>query len=334
MTLSHARQDPSLVARLGRRVALRYADGADPALDRPAHVRAGSGLARVGDRLVVVQDDAAFLALVEPATGLAHAVPLPADDDGRRQFSTDRGNKDRKYDLEACVVLPFAGGVRVLAFGSGSTPRRERVLVATFPDGAPDPARADVRFVDAAPLYDALRAAPGFAGSELNVEGVVVVDDRVRLFGRGNGAARGGVAPVSATGDVPRDALLAFLLDGGPVPTLAAVRPYALGDVDGAALAFTDAAMLADGTILYAAAAERSPNTYDDGEVTGSALGLLAPDGSARWTPVLDANGAPFRGKVEGVLPRAADGSSLWLVTDADDPDAPTELHEATLQGL
>jgi len=331
-----AEHDPMLVARLGQRVSLCYAGGADATLDRPAHVRAGSGLARVGDRLVVVQDDAAFLALVDPRTGLADAVTLPADDDGRRQFGSARGNKDRKYDLEACLALPpdARGAVRVLAFGSGSTPRRERVLVATFPDGAPDPARADVALVDAAPLYAALRDAPAFAGSELNVEGAALVGDRVRLFGRGNGAARGGVLPVSATCELRHDALLAFLLDGGPVPAVEAVRPFALGEIDGAPLAFTDAAVLAGGTILYAAAAERSPNTYDDGEVTGSALGLIAPDGAARWTPVLDANGAPFRGKVEGVLPRVADGSSLWLVTDADDPDAPTELHEATLHGV
>jgi hypothetical protein len=142
------------------------------------------------------------------------------------------------------------------------------------------------------------------------------------------------VLPVSATGDVALDALLAFLLDGGPVPALHAVRPYALGAIDGAALGFTDAAALDGGTILYAAAAERSPNTYDDGEVTGSALGLLAPDGTARGAPVLDAAGAPSRGTVEGVLPRAADGSSCWLVTDPDDPDAPTVLHEATLRGV
>lgn len=334
----HATRDDALVARLGRCVALRYADGADPSLDRPAHVRAGSGLARVGDRLVVVQDDAAFVALVDPRTGLADAVTLPADDDGRRQFGTARGNKERKYDLEACLALPadVGGAVRVLAFGSGSTPRRERVLVVTFPDGAPDAARAAVAFVDAAPLYAALRAAPAFAGSELNVEGAALVGDRVRLFGRGNGAPRDGQAAVSATGDLALAPLLAFLLDGGPVPALLAASPYALGDVEGAALGFTDAATLDDGTIVYAAAAERSPNAVDDGEVTGSALGLIGADGAARWTPVLDADGVPFRGKVEGVLPQdgtpAADGARLWVVTDPDDPDAPSALYEATLQ--
>ncbi|MGZ8378580.1 MAG: DUF6929 family protein [Gemmatirosa sp.] len=328
-----AHRDPALVARLGPPIALRYADGADESLDRPAHVRAGSGLARVGDRLVVVQDGAAFLALVDPRTGLADAVTLPADDDGRRQFSTARGNKDRKYDLEACLALPAdAGVVRLLAFGSGSTARRERVLVTTFPDGAPDPARADVAFVDAAPLYAALRDAPGFAGSELNVEGAALVGRRVRLFGRGNGATRDGVEAVSATGEVELDALLAFLLRDGPVPALRAVMPYALGEIDGAVLAFTDAATLADGTILYAAAAERSPNSYDDGEVTGSALGLIGADGGARWAPVLDAGGAPFRGKIEGVLPGAGEPGRFWVVTDADDAEAPSTLHEATLR--
>jgi hypothetical protein len=137
---------------------------------------------------------------------------------------------------------------------------------------------------------------------------------------------------------VDAGALLAFLLADGAPPGLHDGRRYVLGEVEGAPLAFTDAAVLPDGTLLYAAAAERSPNAYDDGEVTGSALGLLDAAGGARWAPLVDAAGAPFRGKVEGVLPRdevRADdppgGVRLWVVTDPDDTEAPSMLYPATL---
>ena len=330
-----AQRASTLVARMVARYPMRYADGADEALDRPAHVRAGSGLVRVGDRLAVIQDDAAFVALVDPETGLADSLPLPPDDDGRRQFGTARGNKHRKYDLEACVALPAVGrtdAVRLLGFGSGSMPRREHVLVATLPHAAADLARAEVALVHAPALYAALRAEPAFAGSELNVEGATLVGERVRLFGRGNGATREGVAAVSATCDLDAAALLAYLAGTGPVPALHAVRAYDLGTIEDTALAFTDACLLPDGTLLYSAAAERSPNVVDDGEVVGSVLGLLAADGSAHWTPLLDLDGTPYRGKVEGLLPANVDGTRLWTVTDVDDPEVPSELGIVELQ--
>jgi len=41
-----------------RSCVLRYRDVADPGLDRPAFARAASGVAWLGPRLAVVQDDA------------------------------------------------------------------------------------------------------------------------------------------------------------------------------------------------------------------------------------------------------------------------------------
>src|SRR5688572_15467550 len=104
------RQDAALHARVVRTTELRYAAGADAALDRPAHLRAGSGIAWVGGRLAVVQDDAAFLAWVDPATGLADSLPLLRGADGARQFGDDRGNKHLKPDFESCVAVPWEGG--------------------------------------------------------------------------------------------------------------------------------------------------------------------------------------------------------------------------------
>jgi hypothetical protein len=43
----HGVADPALEARIVEQRALYYQDGAQPAADRPAHVRAASSLARV-----------------------------------------------------------------------------------------------------------------------------------------------------------------------------------------------------------------------------------------------------------------------------------------------
>jgi hypothetical protein len=332
-----ARHDPALTARVAATRPMTYAAGADPAEDRPAHVRAGSGVAVVetpsGPRLAVVQDDAHFVALVDPATGLAEAVPLPPGVGGRRLFDTTRGNKHHKLDLEACLVVadPVGGAPVLLAFGSGSTDARERVAVVRGLADRPA-AEADVTLADASALYAALRAEPAFAGTELNVEGAARVrgpgGDAVRLFARGNGAGGQG----SATCDLPLGPLLAYLLDAAPAPppAAAAVTRYDLGSIDGERLGFTDAIPYAGG-VLYLAAAEASADVVEDGPVAGSAVGLIAPDGTTRWAPLVDAGGGAFAHKAEGVA-EAAPGR-LWVVLDVDDPEAPSLLCEVTLEG-
>jgi glucose-1-phosphate adenylyltransferase len=112
-----------------------------------------------GERFAVVQDDANFLALVDPATGLADAVTFPAGVGGRRTFSKAEGTKEHKLDLEACCMVahPSRPGERLLvAFGSGSTDRREQVVVVEGLETGPADA-ARVTLVDASALYAALR---------------------------------------------------------------------------------------------------------------------------------------------------------------------------------
>jgi hypothetical protein len=327
MPIVHARPDPSLAARVVRSVPLLYREGADPSLDRPAHVRAASGMARVGGRVAVVQDDANFVALVDPETGRAMAVTLPAGEDGARQFDDLRGNKRWKMDLESCEVLRGADGRGMLAgFGSGSSPMRERIVLVRGL-GAGD---AEVEVVDASALYARLRAETDFAGSELNIEGVALVGGTLRVFNRGNGAPHGDLHPVDATCDLDLAALLAFLRDPSrPPPEPRNVTQYALGDVDGFPLTFTDAAAYGD-AILYTAAAEDSPDATRDGPVSGSAIGIVR-GGEARFCVVTNADGSRYAGKIEGILPRAP--GRAWVVIDRDDPTVPSELSEVVLQG-
>ncbi len=312
----------TLRATVEREVAMRYRDGADAGSDRPAFVRAGSGVTWWKGRLAVVQDDTAFIALVDPETGLADAIALPSAD-GVRQFGKDRGNKHLKPDLEAVLTLPDG---RLVAFGSGSTPARERLLVLGV-EAAP-------RWVDASPLYRALREAREFSGSELNIEGAMVRGDRVILFQRGNGATIDGVAPVNATVALSLGELIVSLSrwesgEAAPSPALGDVRAYDLGTVANVALSFTDATPWSaehPGRVAWIGAAEDSPDTYRDGECVGAALGWIDPDGGVMQAPLRTPDGALYTTKAEGLVFDRDDPTVAWVVCDVDDPTRPSCL--------
>ena len=84
----------------------------------------------------------------------------------------------------------------------------------------------------------------------------------------------------------------------------------ALGKLDGVYLSFTDATPLASGELLLSAAAESSPNTYDDGPCAGAVIGWLTlPNRVRRIERVAPAH------KVEGIaLVHGSAERDLWLL--------------------
>ena len=322
--------DVAIAAVVLSRTPLYYREGAEPALDRPAHVRAGSSMAWVPGGIAVVQDDANFLAVHDPDIRRTWSIALPAGEEGRRQFDDGRGNKKYKLDLEACVSIEREGDTILLALGSGSSERRDQaVIVRDWTTGSPA-----VSVVELPRLYESLRRTTAFAGSELNVEGAVVLGDRLRLFGRGNGAPRDGVPATSATCDLNLSIFLehVFAPDRNPAPQPENVVRYDLGALGGIALGFTDAASWRDG-VLYSATAEDSPDVTRDGRVAGSAIGFIDAAGTARWTQIIETSGEPFVGKVEGLLVSKDAPDRLFVVGDDDDPDAPSSLLLVELRG-
>jgi hypothetical protein len=159
-----ARRDERLGATVVSRRPLLYAEGSDRKEDRPAFVRAGSGLAQFGKWFAVVQDDADFVAFIDVASGRVDSVALPRRGTRARVFDDERGNKADKLDFEACFVASVRGTESLVAFGSGSTRSRESVLVLSA-----DGDDFETRLVAVPSLYAAFRAAPAFSGSELNI---------------------------------------------------------------------------------------------------------------------------------------------------------------------
>jgi hypothetical protein len=270
----------------------------------------------------VIQDDACFLAVIDPASGRAVDVAFPGE--GPRQFDDTRGNKKQKLDLEAAFVT--LDGRLLVALGSGSSPLRERVVLVEDPSG-PKP---HIAITNAPHLYAQLRADRSFSGSELNVEGAVVAGDDLLLFQRGNGApaVAGGssLAPVDATARIALAPLLAHLEGNGPLPPLRDVIAWDLGSVSGKRLTFTDGS--AQGSALaFLACAEDSPDATRDGPVSAVMIGRLDEAGRvAELGPILDERGTPLLDKAEGLAFDPNDPASAFVVTDRDDPAAPSEL--------
>jgi hypothetical protein len=324
--------DAALSARVVARRQLRYAEGPSVAADRPAHVRAASGMAWVGCELALVQDDANFVALVDPASGAARSIELPRGAGGRRRFDDRIGNKDDKLDLEAAFIAEVAGRSTLVALGSGARPARRRVVL--WSDGQPP------RVVAADDLYRAMEEVAELRGCELNLEGAALLPDgRLRIFQRGNGDLARAEPPVDATWDVSWPRVAEFLAQRGPAPrpAIGEIAQYDLGRLGGVRLTFTDAAWSpSHHHLFYLAAAERSPDAVRDGEVLGTALGVfdhLDGAGPLRFALLAGDDGTALAIKGEGLAFDPTHPRRALVSVDADDPDRPSELVEVALAG-
>lgn len=301
---------------------LLYTGGAVVGEDVPAHVRAGSALAVTSDRVVVFQDDTNVVAVLDRKTETITPILLPRGSDGSRQFGGGRPNKKQKLDLEACVTL---ADQTVIAFGSGSTALRERVVVLSR-DEIPG-----AELLALPSLYQAFRREKSFSGSELNIEGVARVGSKLRFFQRGNGAPVDGIMPLDATAELEIDCILALLKGEQCAIDLSNIVQYDLGKIYSVRATFTDAWSHGDEPVWFLASAEDSPDTYQDGVVMGSAIGCIFADKTTHIALIRQADGTPFCEKAEGLAMDPHDPTRAFVVVDKDDASKASELYEIKL---
>lgn len=285
--------------------------------DHPPHVSAASSLVRHAGRVFVVADDEySLLTFSEKDPGPGHFMrilegDLPRDEEAR---------KKEKADLESLALLPPFPGCEegsLLALGSGSSDKRNRgVLIALDDDGGPADRHVPI---DLRPLYR--RLAEDI--EDLNIEGAEVVDDTMWLMQRGNAGGDNALINLSldeVTRVLASDRVL-------PAEAVRAIDHVDLGQHHGERLCFSDASALRDGRIVFAASTEASEGAVDDGRSYGSALGIIERDGSVSFVEPVDQII-----KIEGIDARSeADAVHVLMVTDADDPDAPSPLLEARI---
>ena len=285
---------------------------------RPTYISAASGLVRIASWLYVVADDEHHLGVFREGSLSPGSLfrlmegDLPPDKEDR---------KKHKPDFEALVRLPPFGDCThgaLLAVGSGSRDNRRQGVLVRLTDagalrGAPNP--VDLSFI-LRPHEEVFAA--------VNIEGAVVTSAELLLFQRGN--------KKHSANAIVRYSLPAFLesLRAEKPPPLVPLTQqfFDLGKVNDVPLTFTDAAALPNGDLLFSAVAEDTDDSYNDGLCAGSAIGIIAANGTLRWIKTL---AIPL--KIEGVdAHRVGDDLAILAVTDADDIAVPSKLLSFTVR--
>lgn len=301
---------------------LRTLDLHTPLSDgRHAHFSAASGLVVRGEKFYVIADDEVHLACFTldsktPGCGvLLFADHLP---DGKK------ARKAAKPDLETLGMLMPSAHYKhgaLLALGSGSKPNRQTgVLVPFLEEGN---SLGPPQILDLSLLYDALRER----FSSLNIEGLALTQETITLLQRGNASDSSNALIALSLTDF-------LAITTGKVSSIPAakldIHTVDLGCLEKVPLGFTDGIVLADGNILFSAAAEDTQDTYSDGHCAGSVIGVVTTGGVILRMKRLDR-----ACKVEGIATRMENGKGvLLMVTDADDEKVPALLLKTDLFNL
>jgi hypothetical protein len=293
--------------------ALRFNEPFGHGPERHDGVRAASSISPFAGGFLIAQDDSNFAALVSGG----RVEPLRLFPRGSSDtYSSAQGNKQLKPDLESSVRVELGGVASVVLLGSGSLPARMRAVIVS------EATRA-VRLVDLTPMYELIRERLCIPADALNLEGACRNADGVHLFQRGNAGPDGVNARVRLSTAAFVSALEGLTIGASELQ----VERHALGQIAGAPLGFSGADGLPGGSMLFSAAAEASPNTYDDGPCAGSALGVITSGGALAWiaeVPRIDGIAVKIEGvAVERVEPGVIEAVA---VTDADDPGAASLL--------
>lgn len=269
-------------------------------------VSAASGLVKSGKDFFVIADDelSLFQFNIDEPT-IMKSTPLKSG----TLPSDAKERKKQKPDWEALVKLDED---ILLAIPSGSTDHRMTGVLVHLNS-------QQTTSVDFSKLYSKLKES----FSELNIEGACILNNRLKLFQRGNG-----LSGINAIIDLDFNGLSNDLREKTSLNPnyITAIKNHDLGQHSGFKLDFTDACTYKD-NIWYLAVAEASQSTYEDGQYHGAILGCLDSTGKELERYIIECAQKP-----EGLWVEAeGDRLNFYIVTDADDATISASIYHFSL---
>ena len=275
-----------------------------------------SGIAVLEDRVYVEADDSPWLFTVDDQFRVIERSRIkdwPTDEN-------ERITKAIKPDLESMAAVTDGGADFLILLGSGSKPKIRETGFVVSDDGA------IVHETNMQAAYAELKTAAKI--DELNLEGLAVADGDVFMLNRING---GGNFVFRVGSQQFRDYMF------GRASTLGEVEAFKLKlpEIAGFEAGLSGADFWRErNSIILTSSVEATGNSYDDGQILGSFIGVVGID-SLRQDALNDvtavshlvqAGGKPIRTKLESIIIRAHDNTSIGGIAVSDNDDGSSDF--------
>ena len=265
-------------------------------------IPSASGIEIMEGAIFIIGDNSPFLFQLDSNYSLKEKIQIASVTDAANGIIP----KSIKPDYEAMASAKLENDNVLFVFGSGSKSHgRDSLLIVHL-------VSKKVEHYSLTGFYKEIKSRANLTPEDLNIEAAAIHDNTLYLFNRGKNTII----------ECPLNAFMNHLLKKGESPALKSYRVI-LPVADNRQAGFSGATISND-KIVFTASVENTTNWIDDGEITGSYVGIIKPDElkdnySPACIPIKE-KGKVLKIKAESVavVSHVNNTLDLLLVTDSD----------------
>ncbi len=269
-------------------------------------IPSASGIVKFKDHFYVIGDDSPYLFCIDGNFNLVSKTLIYSSEKSQDGIIA----KIDKPDFEAMEMI---SETEMLVFGSGSkSPERDVCVWVEIGEEA-----IDFKQYDISEFYAYLKSLNAMKGHELDIEGLAVHNDILFLLNR----ARNFIF------SFPLKEFLEYCRGNSTFP-IPKTQYFDLPKIEGLQSGFSGATFLGN-NLLFTSSVEDSPNSYEDGEILGSFLGLLSyQNGEFSRDPYITKIPNPgFPLKVESIIvENVISDSEVQVIVVTDNDGEPSQI--------
>lgn len=214
----------------------------------------GSGLVKHQEKYYAIGDDSPFLYIIDEDFSVKEKISIIEVD--AENFKGNRIKKKHKPDFE---TLEKVSENEIITLGSGSKLPLRGVFTRIF--------LGEVISYETYSLpifYEKIEKLPELAENELNIEAVAFSEGFLYLFNRKNNLIL----------KFDYQQFIDYIKGEKPFPKIQ-TKQVQLPEIDGIEAGFSGATRLSSSEIIFTASVENTKNSYDDGKILGSLVGII-----------------------------------------------------------